>query len=141
MALSKNIHTYADVHQVLTTALEHGGGIYTLDNESAARYWQMRANNYRKLLRESSNINTFDNMRFRLDKDNPCMVIIELNTPMGVLTSLTGKKLDPGTSTPDDILPKPGLTNSDGKSLPATEAEAVAMDLAERLKSGKLFDE
>lgn len=96
MALSNSISTYGDVHRVLQTAVQHGGGSYRLPTPGAAKHFRMRANHYRSLLHREQRANQtvlrpteteFDALIFRLDADDPCTVIIT--------TELVGEFISP----------------------------------------------
>lgn len=54
MPLSKNLNTYTDVLQVLTTARKNGGAVYELRSPGAATNWVARAYYYRTLLTKTA---------------------------------------------------------------------------------------
>lgn len=140
MGLSKNIHTYVDVHQILHSLIPHNGGTYRLNTPKEAYYWRMRANMYRTLARKEG-IKQFDAWTFIIPKDDPCAVVITPPVPLGEITTPDGKKISPMNTLPEDLFPKPGVTTPEGKQTPALDGDQVAFDLAERIRQGKIFDE
>lgn len=97
MALSQNLHTYADVRRVLDTAKQMGGGRYRLATKSEAVRWRQRAYKFRILLREQLAAGVlvpgyqpetpFDDMRLTVE-DN--VVVIKFGFTEGVLETFSG---------------------------------------------------
>lgn len=102
MTLAKDIALYSDVAQVLDTALEAGGALYTPDG--SPHRWVQRAYRYRLLLRRNNasvlgNVGAtptrFDRMNLRI-KDTGDIEIKFNQMAQGNLRSLDGKVLDLG---------------------------------------------
>lgn len=142
MALSKNISTYADVHQVLVAAEKAGGALYLSETPGAAHQFRLRGNYYKKLLSEIHNVHTFDALVLRKSLSNDCETRIEINRPVGKIFSLDGTEIEPELSTPADIIPKAGsLRTPEGKEIISDPVEQEARALMARLSKGDLFDD
>lgn len=139
MAMSNNIYTYTDVHQVLAAADKYGGGRFISTSKNAANYWRMRANKYRALLKEKHGVCTFDAYIFRADPLDPCTTLIELNRPQGKFLAPDGTEITPELSTPADLINPSGsgYVTPDGEAKETSEAGKLAEDLAERLRRGE----
>lgn len=99
MPLSKNLHTFLDVEQILLAARESNGAIYTLANYADAVSWRRRAYQYRKLLAEQTGslagpgATPWDDMRLILNKGECDVKILFGPSGMGELRSLGGEPI------------------------------------------------
>lgn len=115
-----SLSKFADVKQVLDTAIEKGGANYTLATPAQAIHWRHRAYSFRsfwskELARKLAHIpgaatdTPYDPLMLRIDKGS-CVVQILVNSPTGVLTDLEGHEVVPQDSQPlpvdkvDDML-------------------------------------
>lgn len=90
MSLSNDVLAYSDVKSVLDTAIERGGGKYTLKSESKAYHWRARAYKYRKLLEDSLLYNNpYSEIVLTLEERT---VVIQIRSVEGKFTTLDGKK-------------------------------------------------
>jgi hypothetical protein len=104
MPLSKNINTYHDVVQILTTARQVGKPVYyELASPGAATMWRLRAHNYRTLLTKAAraragNVPGFvpstawDDMFLTVEGSK---VKIEFGGIRGKLSTEDGEKIEP----------------------------------------------
>lgn len=103
MPLSKNLNTYYDILQVLTTARAAGGiSTYALPTAGAATNWVARAYNYRALLIKAAVARAGQVKGFIPSTEWDDLLLIRegnivkisFNRVVGVLTAETGEKLD-----------------------------------------------
>lgn len=70
MTRSLNIHTYADVKDVLDAAVTAGGGRVRLQNASKAVNWRHRAYAFRSLMFKEKGSTPYDDFTLVLDGDS-----------------------------------------------------------------------
>lgn len=134
MPPSTNIHSFSDVHQILTTAVERGEELhYRLPLPGKANSWMQRANRFAKLLAEEKGVYPFDEISWRISDEDKCLIIIGPNIPLGELTTPTGVSIPVKKTVPRDLFPE-GLSTPQGEVLPATELEREVADLAAKIK-------
>ena len=133
MPPSTNIHSFADVHQILTTALERGELHYRLPVPGKANSWMQRANRYAKLLADEKDTYPFDEISWRISDVDKCLIIIGPNVPLGELTTPEGIAVTVKHTVPRDLFPE-GLSTPAGETLPATKLEKEVEDLAAKIR-------
>ena len=144
MAVSKNIHTYTDVHRVLTAAKENGGAQYKLKTAGAANNWIQRANTYVKLLHDQGGIYWPAELQWRASKDVPGLILIGSLDLVGELKTLSGDKITPPETTVADAIAEgraEELVSTEGELLPHDELTEGVLDLAAKIKEGLVFDD
>ena len=113
MTLSNNLHSFNDIHEILTAAVAHGGGRITLKTKGKAFYWKARANHYRALLHKTQKAQgvvvtstPFDKFVVRLDPDEKNVIlIVEQKFDYGTFEDFDGNLIDTvafRTDTPEE---------------------------------------
>lgn len=132
MALSKSLASYTDVKAILDACVRAGGGRYRLETAGRATQWRHRANAYRNLLRKQHQVvesivppTPYDHLIFRIYKEDPTVVVIEVNAPTGQLEGFDGKPLD------TTVTAEVQLESTDDPLLEEALAFAAGLDLGD----------
>lgn len=104
----KSPSQYSDVAAVLDAALARGGGRYRLPTKGKAVQWRQRAYSLRKALAllDASRkpegvppITPYDQLILQIKDDDPCVVVISIRAPEGVLEDMEGGAVRPRQTT------------------------------------------
>lgn len=92
MSKANRLGIYADVREVLDTALAHGGGTFTCADHGAAVHWRQRAYRFRKAFAETLSpqaMSPYDVLVFPRLAEDSCEVVITVRQVAGVFTPAT----------------------------------------------------
>lgn len=88
MPQAKFSSQYPDVREIFEFALQNGGAKYALASKGKATHWRQRAYTFRTRLRsELGGPTPYDAFTIRVDD---CTCFIEVNRPVGALSTLDG---------------------------------------------------
>ena len=93
---SNRLGMYADVRDVLDSALSHGGGEYQLSTHGMAVHWRQRAYQFRKLYAQSLHaaVSPYDRLTLPRIEDASSTVILRLISAAGVFKPAREKMED-----------------------------------------------